>query len=103
MIAQFVINDYRTLGIKAEPISYDYKNPPVLKEGSYIIAVRCIKTKKASKNEDNDYHFMRLHSNGMWSDKHGTLGSVLHRFKKNPDSIWWSRYKSKTIYILVGA
>jgi len=108
MIAQWVINDYRSIGITAKIIDFDYKNPPTLAAGSYIISLRCIAAGKASYNQGNDYHFMRMHSNGMWSEKHGTNSSTLHRLIKNPEWLWTIsllniKYKSKTVYILVNA
>ena len=99
-----VLSDLHGVGINAVEIgNFDYKNPPVMSSGQYIISLRV--------NPDNgDYHFLLRHSNGLWSDKHGfESNSVLNFLSKNAERLWTHfffntnrKYNSETRYILVG-
>jgi len=99
-----VLSDLHGVGINAVEIgNFDYKNPPAMSSGQYIISLRV--------NPDNgDYHFLLRHSNGLWSDKHGfESNSVLNFLSKNAERLWTHfffntnrKYRSESRYILVG-
>ena len=106
LIAERVISDLKNMGRSGRIID-NYNSS--IESNEYRIAVRC-----ATKLYPQyglwyyDYHFMLQHSDGRWSEKHGTGGnSILHTKGKNPDKISWDLgpikkyYDSRIIYLAI--